>query len=248
MDSEKIFKDHMTDLASRASRGGYYTYSDFLSLAEQDTLLKTKTEVSFSFYGGYENSERKIAVFGSEDDFGYSEEAPIACIQVTPLSQKYADALSHRDFLGSVTGLGIKRDVTGDIIIHENTAYIFCLESISDFIIENLKKVKHTDVKCNRVYSLPEEIESHKEDMTVFSSSERADAVVAAVLNISRNESEKLFSQKLIFSDSKLIEKPDMTLKEGSIVSVRGHGRFLYCGISKTTKKGRFCIKIQMYK
>ena len=84
--------------------------------------------------------------------------------------------------------------------------------------------------------------------MTVFSSSERADAVVAAVLNISRNESEKLFSQKLVFSDSKLIEKPDMTLKEGSIVSVRGHGRFLYCGISKTTKKGRFCIKIQMYK
>lgn len=248
MDSEKIFKDHMADLSSRASRGGYYTYSDFLSLAEQDILSRTKTEVGFSFYGGYGNAERKIAVFGSEDDFGYSEEIPIACIEVTPLSQKYADALSHRDFLGSVTGLGIKRDVTGDIVIHENTAYIFCLETIADFIIKNLKKVKHTDVKCNRVSSLPEEIESRKEDMTVFSSSERADAVVAAVLNISRNESEKLFSQKLVFSDSKIIEKPDMALKEGSIISVRGHGRFLYCGISKTTKKGRLCINIQMYK
>ncbi len=248
MENDKILQDHLTDLSARAKEGSYYTYSGFLSLAEQDLLLKTKTDIKYKLIGGYENAERKLAAFGSKEDFGYEEETPIVCIKIEPLMQKYADALSHRDFLGSVIGLGLERAVTGDIIVHENIGYMFCLESIAPFITENLKKVRRTDVKCSVVSSLPTETVKIPEESTFFVASERLDAVIAAVFNISRSESQKLFDKELVFCNSNLCENADRQIQDGGVVSVRGYGRFIYCGIEKTTKKGRLCIKARVYK
>jgi RNA-binding protein YlmH len=247
MENDKLLQNRFLDLAEKAS-GGYYTYSSFLSLAEQDLLLKTKTAVRASLFGGYENAERKIAVFGSEDEFGYTEEAPIVCLKIEPRMQKYADALSHRDFLGSVIGLGLERDVTGDIIIYENVGYMFCLESIAGFIAENLTKVRHTDVKCELVPSPPAETVALPEERAFFVASERLDGVISAVFSLSRSESAKLFGQKLVFINSKLCETPDTRIPEGAVVSVRGYGRFMYSGVAKTTKKGRLCINARVYR
>ena len=248
MENDKLLQSRFLDLASQADNGCYYNYSNFLSLAEQDILLKCKIKIPFSLFGGYENAERKIAVFGSEEYFGYSEEAPIVCLKIEPLMQKYADALSHRDFLGSVIGLGLERDVTGDIIIHENIGYMFCLEAIADFIADNLTKVRRTDVKCKKIDSPPVETLALPDERSFFVASERLDAVIAEIFSLSRSEAQKLFGQKLIFENSKLCEKPDKTLAENTLVSVRGYGRFIYCGISKTTKKGRLCINARVYK
>ena len=248
MENDKILKDHLADLARRAREGSYYTYSNFLSLSEQDMLLKTKTEIRFSLFGGYENAERKLAVFGSEDDFGYTEDAPIVCVKIEPRMQKYAEKLSHRDFLGSVVGLGLERDVTGDIIICENVGYMFCLESIAPFITENLTKVRRTEVKCEAVISPPEKTIALPDEQAFFVASERLDGVISAVFGLSRSESAKLFGQKLVFCDGKLCENSDKTIPENSIISVRGYGRFIYCGIAKTTKKGRLCINARVFK
>ena len=245
MENDKILENHFRDLAEQSASGCYYTYSSFLSLAEQDLLLKTR--LGASLFGGYENAERKLAVFGSEDAFGYTEEAPIVCLKIEPLMQKYADALTHRDFLGSVIGLGLERDVTGDIIIHENVGYMFCLENIADFIAENLTKVRRTDVKCTRVSSPPTESIALPEERAFFVASERADAVIAAIYGFSRSECQKLFGQKLVFIDSRLCLDADARIPEGAVVSVRGSGRFIYTGIAKTTKKGRLCIGARVY-
>jgi RNA-binding protein YlmH len=161
--------------------------------------------------------------------------------------QKYADKLTHRDFLGSVIGLGLERDVTGDILIHENVGYMFCLENIADFIAENLTKVRRTDVKCERVPAPPLEMLALPEERAFFVASERVDAVIAAIYGFSRSECQKLFGQKLVFIDSKLCENPDARIAEGATVSVRGSGRFIYTGIAKTTKKGRLCINARVY-
>jgi RNA-binding protein YlmH len=86
------------------------------------------------------------------------------------------------------------------------------------------------------------------EERSFFVASERLDGVISAVFGLSRSESLKLFGQKLVFCDSKLCENADRTIPENSIVSVRGYGRFIYCGIAKTTKKGRLCINARVYK
>ena len=246
MDNDKILVNHFRDLASQSSQGCYYTYSSFLSLAEQDLLISARLGASMN--GGYENAERKLAVFGSEEEFGYTEEPPIACLKIEPLMQKYADTLTHRDFLGSVIGLGLERDVTGDIMIHENVGYMFCLENIADFIAENLTKVRRTDVKCSRVASPPVETLALPDERAFFVASERIDAVIAATYGFSRSECQKLFGQKLVFINSKLCENPDTRIPEGAVVSVRGSGRFVYTGISKTTRKGRLCINARVYR
>ena len=245
MENDKILVNRFRDLAEQSASGCYYTYSSFLSLAEQDLLLKSGFGARLC--GGYENAERKIAVFGSEEAFGYSEEPPIVCLKIEPRMQKYADALTHRDFLGSVIGLGLERDVTGDIIIHENVGYMFCLENIADFIAENLTKVRRTDVRCARVPAPPTESIQIPEERAFFVASERIDAVISAVYGFSRSESQKLFGQKLVFINSKLCENTDTHIPENATVSVRGHGRFIYCGIAKTTRKGRLCISARVF-
>jgi RNA-binding protein YlmH len=245
MENDKILENRFRDLAEASASGCYYTYSSFLSLAEQDLLIKTR--LGASLFGGYENAERKLAVFGSEESFGYSEEAPIVCLKIEPLMQKYADKLTHRDFLGSVIGLGLERDVTGDIIIHENVGYMFCLENIADFIADNLTKVRRTDVKCTRVSAPPAETTALPEERAFFVASERIDAVISAIYGFSRSESQKLFGQKLVFINSRLCENPDAHIQENDVVSVRGSGRFIYTGISKTTRKGRLCVNARVF-
>ena len=35
--------------------------------------------------------------------------------------------------------------------------------------------------------------------------------------------------------------------KENDVISVRGYGRFRYCGVLTSTKKGRYLVNIQRY-
>lgn len=247
MDEERALRNNFSELAARADNGSYYTYSDFLALAEQDILLGMRLPVPVSLCGGYDGAERRVAVFGSEDDLGYPPEPPLAFIKIEPLSPRFAEPLTHRDYLGSILGLGLERDVTGDILPSDGAAYIICLDQTADFIAENLTKVRHTDVKCTRLDVLPDVTVPKPQEMSVFAASERADAICAAVFGLSRSESEQLFARKLIFVNARLTEAPDARLAPGATVSARGHGKFIYCGIEKTTRKGRLCVTVKKY-
>ncbi len=243
---EALLIKRFKELENRSYNRGVYEYSDFLNIYEQDLLFRN-INTSFSLFGGYENAERQIAVFGNEEDFGYSPSHPIVCILVSPLLQKFADDLTHRDFLGSVLGLGIKRETIGDIIIKNNTGYIFCLDTISDFIIENLKKVRHTSVKCEKVTEAPEEVNPEATEKFIIVASERLDVIIAEIYNLSRSESNNLFLAKKVFVNGKLTENNSHKIKTNDIVSVRGFGRFNWLGTSGETKKGRLKATVAVF-
>ena len=243
---EALLIKRFKELENRSYNRGVYEYSDFLNIYEQDLLFRN-INTSFSLFGGYENAERQIAVFGNEEDFGYSPSYPIVCILVSPLMQKFADDLTHRDFLGSVLGLGIKRETIGDIIIKNNTGYIFCLNTIADFITENLKKVRHTSVKCEKVTETPEEVNPESTEKFIIVASERLDVIIAEIYNLSRSESNNLFLAKKVFVNGKLTENNSHKIKTGDIVSVRGFGRFNWLGISGETKKGRLKATVEVF-
>jgi RNA-binding protein YlmH len=243
---EALLIKRFKELENRSYNRGVYEYSDFLNIYEQDLLFRN-INTSFSLFGGYENAERQIAVFGNEEDFGYSPSYPIVCILVSPLMQKFADDLTHRDFLGSVLGLGIKRETIGDIIIKNNTGYIFCLNTIADFITENLKKVRHTSVKCEKVTETPEEVNPESTEKFIIVASERLDVIIAEIYNLSRSESNNLFFAKKVFVNGKLTENNSHKIKTGDIVSVRGFGRFNWLGTSGETKKGRLKATVEVF-
>ena len=122
-DEEKLLLTHLRDLSERSDRAGIYTFSNFLSLPEQDLFLRNVREYGFRNYrfeGGSESAERRIVVFGSEEDFGYPPELPITALLVEPLQEKYGEELSHRDILGAMMSLQIDRSLTGDIIVCES--------------------------------------------------------------------------------------------------------------------------------
>lgn len=243
---EALLIKRFKELSLRSYNRGIFVYSDFLNMYEQD-LLFSNVGTGFSLFGGYEAAERQIAVFGSEEELGYAPEYPVSCILVSPLMQKFADDLTHRDFLGSVLGLGIKRETVGDIIIKENQGYIFCLDSVADYIAENLRKVRHTSVKCEPVTEIPEEVNPEATEKFIIVASERLDVIIAEIYNLSRSESNSLFLAKKVFVNGKLTENNSHKIKTGDIISVRGFGRFNWLGTSGETKKGRLKAKVKIF-
>jgi len=244
---ELKLKNRFEELASRTSDRGYYSYSEFLTSAEQDTLCRLHLTVPFTLEGGYPAAERKVAVFGSQDLCGYEEPTPICSLSIVPTSPKFADELNHRDFLGSLMGLGIRREILGDIIISENRGFLFCLDSIADYIIESLTQVKHTTVLVSRIETPPLSATQLPEATALIVASERLDAVIAAVYKLSRSESQHLFEQKKVFVNSRTEESLSFTLDAGDMVSVRGFGRFIYEGTEKETRKGRLRINVLIF-
>lgn len=246
-ESENLLKKRLTELSSRCNLNDCYTYSEFLTLSEQDALNNTKLSAPYTLIGGYTGAERKIVRFGDESLYGYNEEAPVCWLCISPIAPKFADKLTHRDFLGSLTGLGIKREVLGDIIVFENQGYLFCLKSISKYIKEELTQVKHTNVRVSYIDAPPYGSTALPDKKQIVISSERLDAIIAAAYNLSRTQSQKLFLQEKVFSNSRLIANTSYLPKCGDIISVRGYGRFIYEGIAGETKKGRFRANVRIF-
>lgn len=244
---DSVLIKRFSQLHTRAFSQNTYIYTDFLTASEQDILLSSVSH-GVSLYGGFCNSERNIAVFGSEDEFGYKAEPPVVCIKASPLNKRFSDELSHRDVLGALMTLGIKREVVGDIFINDNGAYIFCLERLAEFIKENLTRIKHTSISCEITSELPENIGGTLQKISLIIASPRLDAVVGGIFKLSRSSAAALVSSKKVFINGKLTENTSYNLKENDTVSVRGYGKFKWQGVFGETKKGRAKAEALIYK
>lgn len=229
-----LLKKRLKELDNKASQGYFEGYSDFLDLYGQDIFLSLG--LSGRLFGGYDDAERKIACFG-----GFNP--PIKFIKTEPKNKKFSDSFCHRDILGALMSLGIKRETLGDILISRDFSVIICLEKIAQYICENLESIRHTSVKCTVFDKLPdnilEELSEKSEILTVFTSSLRIDALIAAVFSLSRNDAQKVVASEKVFSNGRLVTSPSVTISENTQISVRGFGRFYLDCPPAETKKGR---------
>lgn len=246
-DEGELIKRRLVELYERAERTSCYTYTDFLGLMEQSLLTEALSYAKFTAFGGAEGAERVVVRFGAPDDIGYDEPFPISIVKISPKSKKFADALSHRDFLGSLMNLGIERKCLGDIVIIDNEGYLFCLVGIADYITSSLTRIKHTDVVATVIDTLPDGELYKTERRTVQTSGERLDGIIAKVFSLSRDDAQRLFAKGLVFLGGKEIDSVSKTPKIGEVVSVRGHGRFIYLGVRSLSKKGKLNIDVDVY-
>lgn len=250
MQEDILLKSRFQDLAGNAYEHNQYTFTGFLNAMEISTFMactKDFSYVPYTLYGGYEGSERQVVRFGSEEMLGYEMPFPICCILIEPLIKKFADEFSHRDFLGALMNLGIERSMIGDIVVSNQSGYVFCLEKMAPFIMEQVDKVKHTHMKCSQVEELPKEIFHTFEELSVIVASERIDAVLSKVLKMSRSQSLNLFQEKKIFVNARLCENNNVIVKAGDIISVRGFGKLVYEGLRYQTKKDKLCVQLKRY-
>lgn len=238
-----MLEKRFNELYSRANQNYYPVFSDFLNLEEQSVLAKSY--LPCVLYGGYEGAERVVAGFG---DNVCEQHFPIRCVEIKPVNKKFADKLNHRDFLGGLMNLGIKRELLGDIIIFENSAYLFCLDKISNYIKDNLSRVRHTTVEVNEVDAPPVKAVEPKGAEEMVIASLRVDVAVCQVYNLSRNECAKLFETDKVFINSRKLESRSYQLKEGDMVSVRGYGRFQFVSVVRKTKKDRLVAEMIIYR
>lgn len=249
-DQEELLKKRLLELAQKSYQSNCYVFTGFLNEMEQDCFYRIEKQINYVHYtmsGGFPGAERVMIRFGNPEEFGYEEDFPIQCIKAEPLMQKFADTFTHRDFLGAIMNLGIERSEVGDIVLKENRAYIFVSSKMASFIMEQLDQVKHTHIRCMLTEGEVTELARKLQKEEIQASSERLDGVVAKVYKMSRNACLELFRTQKIFVNGRLMENNSYALKEEDTVSVRGYGKFIYCGVSYITKKGKQNIVIERY-
>ena len=242
------FIRRIQELEETSYRNNQFLFTDFLNEAEYaDVLSLGEPACGMAADGGHEGAERVIVRFGDPESFGYEEPFPIRILRIEPLLEKYADALTHRDFLGALVNLGIDRRVLGDILIDGVTAYLLCRDHIADYICENLTKVKHTNVRCLEVESIPDTLRPKPVSRQIQVSSVRLDAVVAHVYNLSRSQAQEVFRSQRVFVNGRLMEDLTYEPKDGDMISVRHCGRFRYTGLERMTRKGKHSVLVEQY-
>lgn len=251
MEEKELLISKIKDLDRTAYDRDITRCTGFLTMAEQAVYLDIARDLNSTDHfltGGHEDADRAMIIWPAS----YADKTKIAgelmdCIHVLPVDSRFADDLSHRDFLGALMNLGIERYCLGDILVNSSSAYIFCTAEMSDFILENLTQVKHTSVQCSKVSLDSCDIVPVFDEVRVNVASERIDAVIAAVYNLSRTVAGRLITSEYVFINGHIAKNAGVRVKDGDRISVRNHGKFIYCGIDGTSRKNRLYVKIKKY-
>lgn len=246
---ETMLEKRLIELSEAAYHRDIVTFSDFLNLNELHILHSVPKNLFSSRYetfGGYEYAERQMVAF-LPGALYYAVTYPICVLCISPAHRKYAEELTHRDYLGAILNLGIERSKIGDLAIQNENCLVFCRDTIADFIAEQLTRVRHTVVTVKKIE--PEEL-SYKPDLQEMSgtvASVRLDSVLSIGFPLSRNKLVGYIEGGKVYVNGKLITSNGYHLKENDIISVRGMGRIIYGGILSETRKGRYFVRIYKY-
>lgn len=216
----------------------------FLSL-EQTVLSQRFLEnqsVSYRFFGGYDGAQR--VMLGCFPDWAEDFSFPITAIT---FSFRKSDTLSHRDFLGSLMALGLKREAVGDILVENGRAVVFLATEIKEYVLNQISKIGRTGVTLNEGYSLPLPQSNKMVEVTDTIASNRLDCVVSSVSSVSRGVANELIEQGLVSVNSVVCQKPTKLIVEGDVLTVRGKGKFTVCSLSGKTKKQRTVLVFKKY-
>lgn len=247
---EQFLLRRFVDLSRQAYQKNIVVFSDFLNMYEIGLLYQGEKEYacSFSLYGGYEYAERQMVSF-QPDALYYEWNYPIACLKFTPRNRRFSDdSLSHRDVLGALMSLGIDRSRLGDILLEDDRIYLFCEESIAGFLLEELRKVRHTMIEGEQIQSNEFQPILKFEERCGFIASNRLDAFVAQIFRLSRTQAQEALQSEKVFLNSRCVTNPNQKLQPGDILSVRGMGKIIFDQFNGQSKKGRTAISYRIYK
>ena len=244
----EYFRNRILDLSEQARTQGVYASSHFLSPLEQDMVLSMQKDLfDLSLYGGSAAAIRRIAVFGSVSSLGYEWEDPVRVLQISPLSEKYAEELTHRDYLGALMSLGIDRSLTGDILVRGKEAFVYVLEQAIPFLTGNLTQVKHTTVTCREAAVDIPQLEVRNQTLTGNLASERLDLLVSFLTGKKREAAKDLLVGQKVFLNGYVKESPGQKVEPGDVITIRGYGKFIYDGIRAESRKRRLFISCRKF-
>lgn len=222
-------------------------HTDFLddSLIDKIRDIFTGENISgFVSDGGYEDAVRKLIVF---TDLPPKKIFPV----LLKAEHQWVGQLSHRDYLGSITGLGIARDKIGDMVVGEDSGHIITLKEIGEYLYTNLTRIGNIKISLEYrdIGEASDAFSSAGNFITVNAtvSSLRADNLICRGFGISRTGASEFFTSKKVFINGELITDKSRKVKEGDRISVRGKGKMVFSREGKRTKKDRIGISLIRY-
>lgn len=216
----------------------------FLSVEEAvfvDKYLNNQN-VKYSFYGGAEGCERTY--LGCFPEWLCEPNFPITTLAFT---FREIDTLTHRDFLGALMALGLKRETVGDILIENGRAVVFLNKDIADFVVQNLTKVGNVGVTAefSNEQNLPKRDVLKESSVTVASL--RLDCVVSVLVNCSRKSAVTMIESGFVSVNSVVCEKTTKLISCGDVLSIRRKGKFKITSTNQKTKKDRIILVYKTY-
>lgn len=260
MKEDQILISYLQDKIEQCGDSYMVTNSNFLDMRQKtlaESICKKYGGLRYYFYGGFEHAERTIAVFLPDykeipkdsnivEFFHHDpEEDPLAILRI---SQAGYLELSHRDYLGSLTGLGIKREMIGDILVRKDGADIIVMKEMGNFLLYNYDKAGKVNLKVELLpveqLIVPEGRFEIKKDTVA---SLRLDNVIASAFSLSRGKATAAITGGIVFVDGIQVDKADKIVKEGDKLVLRGKGKAILKTVGNVTRKDRIFIEIQKF-
>lgn len=231
------------DLCEKYASPRFSQFFDGGEAADISDFMLVPYGMKAMLWGGSEDCERKMLGVFPEWEEPEKSAFPISVVKIT---SGFEGRLSHRDYLGTVMSLGLDRSKTGDIIIDGRNAYVFVCSDMAQYIASSITKIANTGVKTEVIdgscFTAPEKKWKY---FSATCASLRLDAVVAGAIGISRNECTRLINAGKVKLNYRECTDVSRTVAEGSLISVRGHGRFILEEAEGKTRSGRLHIKVK---
>ncbi len=246
-DEDKILLSKIFDVFSFSESKNVIRNSQFLNGHEIVLAKKVAQcfDLEYELFGGYDEAERQILVCYPDFLVPEAEDFPICIIKA---QSRGGRRLSHRDYMGAVLNLGIKREKIGDILVCDSFAYIFCMADIADYIVSQIDKIGNCGVNMSvSSFDCVDVPKKQFKEIEASVSSVRLDAVVAAGVGVSRTEAASIVQRGLVSVNWEVRDKSDYRPTQGDILSIHGHGRILFYKIGGQSKKGRTFIVLRKY-
>lgn len=246
-DDEKRLLARINELVIKAAHGTAGP-GDFLDQRQQElarAVVENEPSVGWHLDGGYEEAERKRLIV--YPDWVLQVDVRIACLRISHKDFKDI-SLGHRDYLGAILNLGIKREKSGDIVVQESGAFLFLDLNLTDYICQQLTRVKNTNVWAevidiqDFVFQTPE-----LQTRQLSLASLRLDVAIAATYSLSRADVDLDINSGNVKLNQMEVYKPAAPVKTGDLISVRGRGRFRLEGITGMSRKGRYQVEISRW-
>jgi photosystem II S4 domain protein len=238
---EKEIGIRTIDAAELAWKTNRPQITDFYDPYEQKvarSVLSAFVEVNVLTFGGYRQAERARLVIYPQFFLTETIEPPVRILQAR--GNFNFVKVSHRDFLGSLMGLGIKREKIGDILCQDDGCQVVVASEITDYLLQHWNQVHQVSLSVSEID--PEQIaiapERVKELKTTVASM-RLDAIAASGFGTSRTKMVREIKNERVKVNWKTISNPSYEINQGDVISIRGRGRVVVEQITGNTKKGR---------
>ena len=256
-DEDRLLVSKLLDKIELVEKKNNIENTDFLDIHQRGILekvLKTAKYKNYIIYGGYENAERTMIILYPEKldtvfEKGLFDYNNILQIIRIILPNEIRGKYNHRDYLGAIVKVGIRREKVGDIIVSIDGADIIATKEMISYLSTSLSELTRFSESNFEVHKIEElNIAPPKtEIINIIVPSMRMDSIVSEIIRTSRSKAMEFIETERVFINSELVTKNAKTLKEDDMITVRGKGRFKINKILNSTKKGNLVVEVEKY-